>query len=86
MSSINAGNNIMFIGSRNLSDDSDNNDDTKKEIDVASLQELLNKQGVSILKEKKSPENIKPHDEVSRELMDEGGIEIIRSYEEDPLI
>lgn len=77
-------NEIVFTGSRNLDDDSGNNE--MKEEDRALLRELLEDQGIVILEEKRSPEKTNPHDEVSRELMDQGGIEILHIEEsEDPL-
>lgn len=53
-----------------------------EEADDASLR-ALEKQGISVLGNKESPVNAEPRDQFSRELMDEGGIEIVSSDEEE---
>lgn len=77
--------NIAVTESRNLDDDSTDTS-AQKDGDTTTLHELLEDQGVSILEEKKGVERIEPQDEISRELMDQGGIEIIHADDtENPL-
>lgn len=53
-----------------------------EEPDDASLR-ALEDQGISILGEDERPVHAEPRDQFSRELMDEGGIEIVSSDEEE---
>lgn len=77
---------IIITGSRNLDEGSSNSDATvHEEREDASLR-ALEGQGISILdKEARQATNTddKPRDQFSRELMDEGGIEIVSANEEE---
>lgn len=53
-----------------------------EEEDDASMR-ALEKQGISILSSKDRPASDEPRDQFSQELMDEGGIEIVSSDEEE---
>ena len=90
---------IVVTSSRNLDDGSSDNDPKiHEESDAESLSALAG-QGISILDEEKSLPlhapaknppasnlNIEPRDQVSRELMDEAGIEIIQNGEEEAFL
>ncbi|MEK7148467.1 MAG: hypothetical protein AAB770_00975 [Patescibacteria group bacterium] len=91
---------ILVTGSRNLNDDASGSDEKAIEDDSASLL-VLEGQGISILEDGNSPRedrspkehdnvgssaNLEPRDQISRELMDQGGIEIISSDEEESFL
>lgn len=77
---------ILVTGSRNLDDgtsDSDTNIPEEKESDSLSA---LEQQGVSIIETTERTAKGEPRDQLYRELMNEGGIEIIETEEEDTLL
>lgn len=76
---------ILVTGSHNLNDDSGDSDTRAPEDDETSLH-VLERQGISILDEKELPIRTEPRDQLSRELMDQGGIEIISSDEEESFL
>lgn len=70
---------ILITESRNLSDDSTStNGDATKESDIASIR-ALEKQGIFLEKDGEKPTTAEPRDELSKELEDMGGIEIIQN-------
>lgn len=74
-----ANDDILITESRNLSDDSTpTNGNTPKESDAASIR-ALEKQGIFLEKDGGKPILTKPRNELSKELEDMGGIEIIQN-------
>lgn len=76
---------ILVTGSRNLNDDVGDSNAKAPEDDATSLH-VLEGQGISILNEKESLASEEPRDQLSRELMDQGGIEIVSSDEEESFL
>lgn len=74
---------IVITESHDLNDDSNDSDvKTQMEGDDVSRR-TLEDQGISIIGEDGGPEKIGDIDQFSRELMDEGGIEIVSGDEEE---
>lgn len=72
-----ANDDILITESRNLNDDSaSTNGNTPKESDAASIR-ALEKQGIFLEKDRDNATPTKPRNELSQELEDMGGIEII---------
>jgi hypothetical protein len=74
---------ILVTGSRNLDDGSSDSDGKIQEEDEKASTSALEKQGVSILGDMSRPVSDEPRDQISKELFDESGIEIIDSDEEE---
>ena len=73
---------ILFTDSRNLDDNkSASETEATTELRGSYLNEMLEGQGVSIIDKESDTEKIEPLEQLSRELMDEAGIEIIESEE-----
>lgn len=66
---------IIITESQSADDSAVQSETTSQEEENAML--TLERQGVSILKKEDRPANDEPRDQFSRELMDEGGIEIV---------
>lgn len=74
---------ILITGSHNLDAGlSDSDKKIQEEDDDASLR-ALESHGITILGEIERPVSDKPRDQFSRELMDEGGIEIVSGDEDE---
>lgn len=72
-----ANDDILITESRNLGDDAaPTNGNAPKESDAASIR-ALEKQGIFLEKDGDKPITAKPRNELSKELEDMGGIEII---------
>jgi len=71
---------ILVEESRNLDEDIDEKDLAPEESEDASKR-VLNQQGIFVLTKEGGPETLKTPKEFSRELLQEGGIEIIESGE-----
>ena len=77
---------ILVTGSRNLNDGSSDSDAKVHEEDEGASLNALEEQGISILNDTNRPSIDEPRDQLSRELMNEGGIEIIQGDEEDAFL
>jgi len=74
---------ILVTESRNLDDGSSDSDaPVHQEEDSASLR-AFESSGISILNEKERTTSTEPRDQLSQELMSEGGIEIVSGEDED---
>lgn len=73
---------IIITDSQDLGEDSVSDNEYRKEPESASRR-VLESQGISILGEDENPVLTEPRDQFSRELMDEGGVEIVASDDEE---
>lgn len=73
---------IVITGSHNLNDDSEDEEDTRKEGEDSSRR-ALEGQGIFLDQEGDEPISAEPSDEFSKKLQELGGIEIISNEDED---